>query len=311
MIAFAPDLRLTGEGLVLRGWTDDDLPAMAELFDDPDIAYRTPLVSPFDAAAARAYLDRAREEAAAGLRLRLAITTDGVRPLGEVLLIRQDADGPGASLGYTVGAAHRGQGLAARALRVLTHHAHGTLGLPRVTLSIEPDNEASNAVARAAGYRPAEDPPAAVVNKGRALTLRTWVHDSGAEEDVWAALTSMYAAHVTGNRDLVDSFLHPDVTIWDSDVAELLRGMADLNRARDLRPATAEDPVLTPYGEVIDVDGDLAVCRHWLRVDGEPRRVRNTAVLRRTRPDGPWHLVHLHEDVHGDGQDAQGDALGG
>ncbi|WP_405856234.1 GNAT family N-acetyltransferase [Streptomyces sp. NBC_01515] len=43
-------LRLTGEDLVLREWTENDLPAMTELFDDPEIAHWTPLASPFDTA---------------------------------------------------------------------------------------------------------------------------------------------------------------------------------------------------------------------------------------------------------------------
>ncbi|MFF8024888.1 GNAT family N-acetyltransferase [Streptomyces sp. NPDC007896] len=177
-LTFPPQVRLTGEGLVLREWTDDDLPTMAELFDDPDIAYWTPLASPFDAAAARAYLARARQERADGLRLRLAITAAGSPPLGEVLLIRKSTDDPAVSLGYTVGAAHRGQRLASRALRVMTDYAHFTVGLPRVTLGIEAENGASIAVARAAGFHLTDAPPLTVVNKGRPLAMEAWAHDS-------------------------------------------------------------------------------------------------------------------------------------
>jgi RimJ/RimL family protein N-acetyltransferase len=172
-----PALRLTGEGLVLREWTDDDLPAMAKLFDDPAIAYRTPLASPFDDAAARAYLATARQARADGLRVQLAITTDGGPPLGEILLIRKASDDPAASLGYSVGAAHRGHRLAARALIVMTDYAHHTAGLPRVTLNIEAANAASVAVAVAAGYHLTNEPPLDAVNKGRSLALQTWAHD--------------------------------------------------------------------------------------------------------------------------------------
>ncbi|GAA3128837.1 hypothetical protein GCM10017687_49970 [Streptomyces echinatus] len=52
--SFPERIELSGEGLVLRDWTEADLAAMPELFDHPDIAYWTPIVSPFDAAAARA-----------------------------------------------------------------------------------------------------------------------------------------------------------------------------------------------------------------------------------------------------------------
>lgn len=92
------EIRLTGHGLVLREWTEEDLGTMVELFDDPDVAYRTPLVSPFDLAAARAYLQKARRARAEGRGVHLAITADGQKAQGEVMLNRSIG-----SLGYAVG----------------------------------------------------------------------------------------------------------------------------------------------------------------------------------------------------------------
>ncbi|MGW1783680.1 GNAT family N-acetyltransferase [Streptomyces sp. NPDC002143] len=174
---FPSHVRLTGEGLILREWTDDDLPAMAGLFDDPHMAHWTPLASPFDAAAARAHLTRARQERADGLRLRPAITTDGNLPQGEILLIRTSTADPAASLGYSVGATHRGRRPAARALKVMTDYAHHAVGLPRVTLGIEAENGASVAVAHAANFHLTDEPLIPVVNKGRPSALQTWTHD--------------------------------------------------------------------------------------------------------------------------------------
>ncbi len=168
------ELRLNGHGLVLREWEDDDLAAMVGLFDDPEVAYWTPLVSPFDLEAARVYLKRARERRAAGQRIQLAITTDGGEAMGEVLLMRS---GPGlevAEIGYSVGAAYRGRGLAARAVRVMTEFARGTVGIGRLLLEIEAGNAASAAVARAAGYHLTDAPPIMAEEKGRTLALRTW-----------------------------------------------------------------------------------------------------------------------------------------
>ena len=57
---------------------------------------------------------------------------------------------------------------------------------------------------------------------------------------------------------------------------------------------------LTAYGQVVDVFGDLAVARYWLRVEfraAPPELARNTAVLRRARSDGNWLVVHLQEDI--------------
>ncbi|MFF8287897.1 GNAT family N-acetyltransferase [Streptomyces sp. NPDC016309] len=166
---------LTDGHLVLREWTDADLPAMSELFDEPDVAQRTPLASPFDRAAATAYLAMIRRTRADGTRLHLAITEHGGPPLGEVLL----GVGQGA-IGYAVGAAHRGRGLAAGATRLLTRHAHEVLGLPRVVLLIEPDNTASAAVARAAGFRLTAEPPVTVRGNGRTHPLLTWAHTAPA-----------------------------------------------------------------------------------------------------------------------------------
>ena len=312
--AFPTELRLVGHGLVLREWTDDDLPAMSTLFDDPDIAHWTPLASPFDAQAAHDYLARARVEREQGLRVRLAITEDGVTPRGEVLLIRQHSEDTSASLGYTVGAAQRGRGLASRALRLMTGHAR-ELGIWPLTLSIEEGNHASEAVARAVGYRLSDAPPTPTVNKDRALTLRTWVYGPNARPGatdqesaaVWNAVTGVYQAHRKGSRAAVDASIHPDATMWDSDAPQLLHGKADLDRVRDARPATSAEQtetVLTPYGQVIDIFGDLALARYWLRVElpSKPTQlVRNTAVLVRTHHDerDNWLFIHLHEDVHG------------
>ncbi|WP_242908593.1 GNAT family N-acetyltransferase [Actinomadura terrae] len=163
---------LSGHGLVLREWRDDDLDALRELFDDPEVAHWTPLASPFDRVAATRYLARVRDNQARGERLHLAITTDGVEPRGEVMLNRVTG-----TIGYAVGAAYRGQRLAVRALRLLTEHAHEAYRMPRVYLEIEQSNAASAAVARSAGYTLTDAAPVLVEDKGREHTLLTWVHE--------------------------------------------------------------------------------------------------------------------------------------
>ncbi|MBT2206964.1 MULTISPECIES: GNAT family N-acetyltransferase [Actinomadura] len=166
---------LSGDGLVLREWRDDDLDTLVELFDDSEVARWTPLASPFDRAAAARYLARVRDNQARGERLHLAITTDGGEPKGEVMLNRVTG-----TIGYAIGAAHRGRGLAVRALRLLTDHAHEADGLPRVYLEIEQSNAASAAVARAAGYTLTDALPVMVEDKGRQHNLLTWVHEESA-----------------------------------------------------------------------------------------------------------------------------------
>jgi RimJ/RimL family protein N-acetyltransferase len=174
-------MTLAGSGLRLREWTDADVPVMVELFDDAAVARWTPLASPFDEAAARAYLDRARARRAEDLGLQLAVTTDGHTPLGEVLLFTTGphgrvAGGPDAELGYAIGPAHRGQGLATRAVALMTGFAYREAGARRVILRIDLGNEASEHVARTAGFRLAEDGAAVGPADGKP-DLRTWVHE--------------------------------------------------------------------------------------------------------------------------------------
>ncbi|GAB2554455.1 GNAT family N-acetyltransferase [Kribbella endophytica] len=163
-----PGVRIVGDGLVLREWERGDLAAMSELFDNPEVAYWTPLRTPFDLAAAEAYYDAAHTDNG---RTHLAITTDGEQPLGEVMVNEKTG-----SLGYVVGQAYRGQGLAVRALTLLTDYAHGELGLPRLILEIEPDNQASRSVATRTGYTLTDLPPTRLMEKGRDLQLLTWEH---------------------------------------------------------------------------------------------------------------------------------------
>lgn len=165
-------VRLVGEGLVLREWTEDDIPAMPALFDDADVARFTPLASPFDADAARKYYDQSVTRRAEGEALQLAITTDGGAPLGEVLLFRRDAAGAG-ELGYAVGPAHRGRNLAARAVRLLTDYARQG-GFSPLRLRIEAANPGSEAVARRAGYVRTEESQQREVEKGVEITLQIW-----------------------------------------------------------------------------------------------------------------------------------------
>jgi RimJ/RimL family protein N-acetyltransferase len=168
---FPERIELTGEGLVLRDWTEADLAAMPDLFDHPDIAYWTPLASPFDAAAATARLERSRRLRAEGTAVLLAITVDGGTPLGEVMLRRAPE---GTELGYVVGPAHRGQALAVRAVRVTAAYAFEQLGAAQVILELEAENSASAAVAARAGFSLLDVPLIKGEEKGRPYTLQTW-----------------------------------------------------------------------------------------------------------------------------------------
>ncbi|MGW8886140.1 nuclear transport factor 2 family protein [Streptomyces sp. NPDC055749] len=138
---------------------------------------------------------------------------------------------------------------------------------------------------------------------------------SAADADaVWAVVTGMYAAYDAGDRDRIDAALDPAATVWDSAADPLLLGKPDLDRIRDARPADGEGPAetgLTAYDRTVDVFGDVAVLRYWLRVDfapatdatpSRPELIRNTVILHRSGES--WRIVHLHEDVRQPGPTA-------
>jgi [ribosomal protein S5]-alanine N-acetyltransferase len=57
------------------------------------------------------------------------------------------------SIGYWVAPEARGRGIATAALRIVSRWALRELGLPRVQLVTDPENEPSQRVAEAAGFR--------------------------------------------------------------------------------------------------------------------------------------------------------------
>jgi RimJ/RimL family protein N-acetyltransferase len=167
-------LTLTGEGITLREWRSDDLDDLIGLLDEPDIARWTPMPSPFDVEAGIAYLKRAYQGRINGRRIQLAITADGGKPLGEVLLFGVDAGVKEAELGYLVGAPYRRRGLASAALSLLSSYARNDLELRRLVLRIDPGNTASTSVARRCGYRLTGEQPILQEGPYGPSSLDTW-----------------------------------------------------------------------------------------------------------------------------------------
>lgn len=167
------DIVISGDGLVLREWTAADIPAMVELFDEQSIDDWTPLESPFDADAARRYRDQACLLREQRLGVQLAITTDGMAPLGEVLLF--DGSGPGeAELAYATGLQFRGRRLAVRAVLLTMDYAASRCGITGFVLKISAANLASQSVALGAGFSLTDEPHRVRERKGRRLEMATW-----------------------------------------------------------------------------------------------------------------------------------------
>lgn len=75
-------------------------------------------------------------------------------PIGLINL--QFRDDHLATIAYSVFPAHRGKGVAPRAVRLMTEWAFGDVGLAELWLEIDPQNVASVRVAEKCGFEPAE-----------------------------------------------------------------------------------------------------------------------------------------------------------
>jgi RimJ/RimL family protein N-acetyltransferase len=146
-----PDPPLTDGVITLRPHRPGDAEAVAGFCDDPSILRWIPLPSPYTVADYEEWQAKARESREAGRELSLAIADADDRPVGNLGFKHLDRPGY-AEIGYLMGAPSRGRGYASRALRLARDHALHELGAERVELLIHHDNEASQRVARAAGF---------------------------------------------------------------------------------------------------------------------------------------------------------------
>ena len=119
------------------------------------------------------------------------------------------------------------------------------------------------------------------------------------EAEVAQVIVSMYEA--LGDRPRFDAHLAPDITIWESDSPELLRGLPALDAlraARAHRSASSRRPDwVRPEIVAVQRWGDVAVVRYVLRAHygGEaPDDVfRVTDVLKH---GVGWTVVHHHAE---------------
>jgi len=141
-------MELRDGDLVLRPWTEDDVPAIVAGCNDPDVAHWIPLIP-------HPYTD---EDALAFIRgevlpdqLKLAIEVEGAVVGGIGMgLNSQDYRG---TIGYWVARDARGRGVCTRAVRLLSRHGLEELELQRVDLVTDPDNVASQRVAEKVGFQ--------------------------------------------------------------------------------------------------------------------------------------------------------------
>lgn len=148
------EMLLNDETLSLRPWLPGDAPALEPACRDPEITRHTTVPVAYNVPAAQAWIASQRERTGEGNARILAVVPAGMtHPVGMAGLFGlNEADGP--RLGYWITREHRGRGLATKAAALLAAWAAGQGHRGGVTLEAEPDNAASQAVARRLGAIP-------------------------------------------------------------------------------------------------------------------------------------------------------------
>jgi RimJ/RimL family protein N-acetyltransferase len=137
----------------LRLLAEADQPAVIDLVKDPEIPRWTRIPHDYGPSEADEWFARQTRLRREGTLLNLMIVdAESDRILGSCGIVELDWDEGVAELGYWLAREARGRGVVTRALHLLAAWVFDTLPVERLQLGIEPDNEASRAVAERAGF---------------------------------------------------------------------------------------------------------------------------------------------------------------
>ncbi|MEU3032055.1 GNAT family N-acetyltransferase [Streptomyces incarnatus] len=153
MTSTFPNISISTERLVLRPLDEDDVPALAEMMNDEQVAAWTDVPQPFTEAGARRWItEHAPAERAAGRGLDLAVTEFLTQRLvGVVQLTRTDWHIRVTELSYIVAPWARGEGYASEAALATARWLFDDQRFERIELRTAADNAASQQVAQKIG----------------------------------------------------------------------------------------------------------------------------------------------------------------
>jgi RimJ/RimL family protein N-acetyltransferase len=142
-------------GVLLRPFTDDDVPMEQDLATDPYVPLIGTLPAHASADEARAYVERQRGRWAEGRGFGFAVAEAATgRAVGAIgLWLAAGMTHGRGEIGYSTAPAARGHGFAADALAAVTAFAWTIRQLHRLELHIEAWNTASIRTAERAGYQ--------------------------------------------------------------------------------------------------------------------------------------------------------------
>ena len=145
-----PDLHT--DEIVLRPWRPEDLDALVDELQDPEIPRWTRIPEPYTSAEGRAFLEHSNRTWEDGTGASFAVVERATgRLLGSIGVRFHEQTA--ASVGYWVARDARGRGIGTAALRLIARWVIHDLMLERLELVTDPENVASQRVAEKAGFQ--------------------------------------------------------------------------------------------------------------------------------------------------------------
>ncbi|MBP7778247.1 MAG: GNAT family N-acetyltransferase [Acidobacteria bacterium] len=152
MLPEPPAFPLQGAHCRLRPWSPDDLASLVRHANSKAVSsqLRDRFPYPYDEAVGRAFIALA---AASVPPTALAIEVDGAAIGGTGVIPGQGNERRTAEVGYWLGEAYWGRGIAVDALALVTRYAARTFGLVRLEAFVIDSNQRSRRVLEKAGYQ--------------------------------------------------------------------------------------------------------------------------------------------------------------
>ncbi|HKH29574.1 MAG TPA: GNAT family N-acetyltransferase [Gaiellaceae bacterium] len=147
-----PSTPLADDAIRLVPMEARHVPGFEALLEDDDVRRHTRVPSEPPPDYGKTWLGRYEQGWRDGSRAGFAIESREGEFLGLGMIVQVDWEGRQGEIGYVVGRAARGRGVATRTLRLLTDWAFEELGLERIELWIDVENPGSERVAERGGY---------------------------------------------------------------------------------------------------------------------------------------------------------------
>ncbi|MFN0184734.1 MAG: GNAT family N-acetyltransferase [Aquabacterium sp.] len=171
----SPFQPVSGPRVQVREVAEADLPDLMAVNGDDQVTAFLPYASWQGLDDAKAWLQRMQAMAEAGTARQLVMVHgESGRTIGTVLLFRWDEASARLELGYVLGRAWWGQGLAREAVQLVVGQAFADLGVRRIEAEVHPANAASNALLLSLGFVHEGLARERWVAKGRAYGVNLW-----------------------------------------------------------------------------------------------------------------------------------------